>query len=63
VPGVVRELDEHKVHRNASVRAKANRIARQIGEYRRRGRLTDGVPLRSSVSTIKMASSAESVGR
>jgi hypothetical protein len=54
VPGVVRELDEHKVHRNASVRAKANRIARQIGEYRRRGRLTDGVPLRSSVSTIKM---------
>jgi hypothetical protein len=52
-PTVLRELDTHKADdRNASRQQKAERLIRQIGEYRRRGRLVDGVPLVRDVSTI-----------
>jgi hypothetical protein len=49
-PTVLRELDVLKT-RNG-VREKAERLIRQIREYRRRGRLFDGVPLRKDVSSI-----------
>lgn len=53
-PTVVSELDAHKVDERSSVRrAKAERLVNQIREYRRRGRLVDGVPLVKGVSTIK----------
>jgi len=52
-PLVLSELDAHKDDpRNSSRQKKANRLARQFGEYRRRGRLSDGVPLVSGVSTV-----------
>lgn len=46
MPTVLSELDKLKVDsRSESVRQKAEKLIRQIKEYRRRGRLTDGVPL------------------
>lgn len=52
-PAVVAEIDAHKSdHRNGSRRKKAERIVRKISEYRRRGRLIDGVTLVRDVSTI-----------
>lgn len=45
-PTVVSELDELKMlHRVESVRRKAKGLINRIKEYRRRGSLTDGVPL------------------
>ena len=45
-PAVVSELDRLKVeHRNESVRGKAEQLIRRLKEYRRRGGLTQGVPL------------------
>jgi len=53
VPSVVAELDRLKVeHRNRSVRQRAERLVRQVKEYRRRGSLIEGVPIVASVSTI-----------
>jgi PIN domain len=53
IPTVLSELDELKVnHRNEAVRSKADTIIHQIKEYRRRGKLTDGVPLNNGVSSI-----------
>lgn len=49
-PTVLAELDLLKTR--DVVRQKAERLIRQIREYRRRGRLFDGVPLRTGVSTI-----------
>lgn len=46
VPVVFMELDQLKItHRNEDVRNKANKLIRKFQEYRRRGRLTDGVPI------------------
>jgi PIN domain len=46
LPTVLSELDSHKInHRNAGVRKKAETLIRQIKEYRRRGRLEEGVPI------------------
>ena len=46
LPTVLNELDEHKEsHRNEDVRKKAQKLIRQIKEYRRRGSLTNGVPI------------------
>jgi hypothetical protein len=50
-PTVLRELDVLKT-RNGGVGEKAERLIRQIREYRRRGRLFDGVPLYRDVSSI-----------
>ena len=53
-PTVLSELDALKInHRNEAVRDKAERLIRQIKEYRRRGRLVDGVPLVTGVSTLQ----------
>jgi len=54
VPSVLAELDSHKVnHRNQQVREKSEGLIRRIKEYRRRGALSDGVPLRKGVSSIR----------
>lgn len=48
LPTVLGELDEFKNHhRNENVRNKAASVIRQIKEYRRRGNLTEGVPIRA----------------
>lgn len=53
-PSVFSELDQLKViSRNDDVRKKAQSIIRTIKEYRRRGRITDGVTLKKDVSTIR----------
>jgi len=52
-PTVLSELDKLKVDsRSDSVRQKAEKLIRQIKEYRRRGRLTDGVTLVRDKSQI-----------
>jgi predicted ribonuclease YlaK len=52
-PPVLSELDEFKViHRVPAVRRKAERLIRQIKEYRRRGSLLEGVVLRGGVSYV-----------
>jgi hypothetical protein len=54
LPTVLSELDRLKIlHRNEAVRQKAESLIRRIKGYRTRGRLTDGVPLRSGRSTIR----------
>lgn len=53
IPTVLSELDKLKVDsRSDSVRQKAEKLIRQIKEYRRRGRLTDGVTLVKDKSQI-----------
>jgi len=53
-PTVLAELDEMKVaHRNPEVRAKAERLIRQIKEYGRRGDLRAGVPIVSGRITAR----------
>lgn len=53
LPTVLSELDKLKMeHRSESVRQKAEKLIRQIKEYRRRGRLTDGVTLVRNISEI-----------
>lgn len=52
-PTVLSELDELKVtHRVESVREKSQKIIRQIKEFRRRGRLTEGVVVVKDKSEI-----------
>lgn len=54
VPEVLRELDSHKVnHKNPEIRERSESIIRRIGEYGRRGRLDQGVPLRKGVSQVR----------
>lgn len=54
VPTVLAELDELKVsHRNSDVRDKANALIRQVKEYRRRGKLTAGVPVVRNRITLR----------
>ncbi len=53
VPTVVKEVDTHKAdERNPTRRSKAQRLVRQFGEYRRRGRLTEGVTLVANISQV-----------
>lgn len=53
-PTVLAELDELKIaHRNQDVRAKAERVIRQIKEYARRGDLRAGVPIVSRRITAR----------
>ncbi len=60
-PTVLSELDAQKMnHRNEKVREKAEALIRQIKEYRRRGKLIEGVPLASGVSQV-VALAAEAV--
>lgn len=54
-PTVLSELDELKInHRNINVRDKADKLINQLKEYRRRGKLSEGVTLRRNRSTIKL---------
>jgi hypothetical protein len=53
-PTVLKEIDVHKTdERRSSRREKAERFARQIGEYRRRGSLLRGVTLAAGISVVK----------
>jgi hypothetical protein len=62
-PAVVAELDRHKIDERASSRtAKAERLVRQIREYRRRGRLVDGVPLAGGISMIRAVAAEPRMG-
>jgi hypothetical protein len=52
-PTVLKEIDLHKTDdRRSSRREKAERFARQVGEYRRRGPLLQGATLAAGISTI-----------
>lgn len=52
-PTVLSELDHLKInHRVESVREKSQKIIRQIKEFRRRGKLTEGVPMVKNKSEI-----------
>lgn len=52
-PTVLSELDALKInHRNEQVRDKANSLIRQIQEFRRRGRLVEGVTIVEGRSTL-----------
>ncbi len=54
LPTVLSELDSLKVnYRNEGVRKKAGKLIRQIKEYRRRGKLSTGVPLIKNKTTIQ----------
>ncbi len=53
LPPVLEELDRHKSeHRNETLQIKAGRLVNQIKEYRRRGDIQRGVPLKSTISTF-----------
>jgi hypothetical protein len=53
LPVVLSEIDKLKIeHRNEDVRKKAEGLINRIKEYRRRGSLCDGVPLKTGVSQI-----------
>jgi hypothetical protein len=53
-PTVLSELDRLKVeHKKVDIQKRADKLIRQIKEYRRRGLLTDGVPLVKNVSRIR----------
>jgi PIN domain-containing protein len=52
-PTVLKEIDLHKTdERRSSRREKAERFARQVGEYRRRGPLLQGANLAAGISTV-----------
>lgn len=54
LPIVLSELDTLKVnHRNEEVRKKAEKLIRKFKEYRRRGKLTEGVPLVGDATSIQ----------
>jgi len=54
VPALLAELDALKVnHRNTDVREKAERLIRQIKDYRRRGSLAEGVPIHGNRVTLR----------
>lgn len=52
-PTVLSELDHHKInHRNEDVRKKADGLIGRIKDYRRRGRLSVGVPIKRDKITV-----------
>lgn len=57
LPTVLSELDSHKInHRNEAIRERSDKLIRQIKEYRRRGKLTEGVNLVSdAISVVAIA--------
>ncbi len=62
LPTVLAELDALKVnHRVEEVRKKSERIIRQVKEYRRRGRLTEGVTIVRDVSELVAIATEPSV--
>jgi len=59
-PSVLKDLDKHKIeHRNEEVRRKALKLINKIKEYRRRGKLTEGVDIVSNtIHLITIATEA-----
>lgn len=56
LPTVLQELDQLKInHRNPEVRNKTSKLIKKIKEYRRRGKLTNGVKLKGSNSIKAVA--------
>jgi len=57
LPTVLSELDSLKVtHKNENVQKKAEKLIRQIKEYRRRGKLSEGVPiLKEKIDLLALA--------
>jgi len=53
-PTVLSELDSHKInHRNPDIREKSIKLINQLKEYRRRGKLTDGVNIVKGKISLK----------
>ena len=53
-PSVLKDLDKHKIeHKNELIRLKALKLISMIKEYRRRGKLTDGVVIRKEFVDLK----------
>lgn len=62
-PTVLSEIDRLKTeHRNDSVRSKAQGLVRQLKEFRRRGSLLDGVPIKKNVSSIRTIAHEAKIG-
>ncbi|MEP7292740.1 MAG: PIN domain-containing protein [Chloroflexota bacterium] len=63
LPTILGELDSLKInYRNENVREKAETLIRQIKEYRRRGNLTEGVPIVSNtIDLVAFASEPKQV--
>ena len=56
LPVVLRELDELKMkHNNPDIRSKSESLIRQIKEFRRRGKLTEGVTLSGKNKVLSVA--------
>jgi hypothetical protein len=63
VPEVLAELDRLKTeHRDPSMRDTVRRLVRQIGEYRRRGSLAEGVTLVKGISRVKAVATEPDFG-
>jgi hypothetical protein len=53
-PSVLRDLDKHKIeHKNDSIRTKASKLISKIKEYRRRGKLIDGIVVTKNKIDLK----------
>ncbi|MEB2782576.1 PIN domain-containing protein [Algoriphagus sp. C2-6-M1] len=53
-PSVLKDLDKHKVeHRNEEIRKKAIKIIKKLKEYRRRGKLIEGVTIIKGKITLR----------
>jgi len=53
-PSVLKDLDKHKIeHKNDSIRIKAIKLISMIKEYRRRGKLTDGITIRKDLIDLR----------
>jgi hypothetical protein len=53
-PSVLKDLDKHKIeHRNEAIRKKAIKLINKLKEYRRRGKLIDGVVIKKDRITLK----------
>jgi predicted ribonuclease YlaK len=49
-PGVLKELDEHKVtHRNEAVREEARKFTQRLKGWRNQGKLADGVKVKGEI--------------
>lgn len=56
LPTVLSELDKLKIsHQNQNLKDKANKIIKRIKEYRRRGKLTDGVVVTKHINLSALA--------
>lgn len=53
-PSVLKDLDKHKIeHRNEKIRLKAEKLINALKEYRRRGKLIEGVTIKKDKIDLK----------